>query len=69
LSVGIGIGELALLYSAPRSASVKCKTDCQFWGIDRKTFRKTVEEIVQRDSMTNRKFMESVPFFSFMSDE
>ncbi|EAR84179.1 CGMP-dependent kinase 5-1 (macronuclear) [Tetrahymena thermophila SB210] len=69
LGPGTGIGELALLYSAPRSASIKCIVDCQFWAIDRHTFRKTVEEIVQRDSQTNRKFMESVPFFSFMSDE
>lgn len=28
LSTGTAVGELALLYSAPRSASIKCKTDC-----------------------------------------
>lgn len=32
-------GELALLYNAPRSASILCLEDTTFWAIDRKTFR------------------------------
>jgi len=32
-------GELALLYNAPRSASIMALEDTYFWAIDRKTFR------------------------------
>ena len=41
---GQGFGELALLYNAPRSASIKTVTDSYFWAIDRTTF-KTVKNI------------------------
>lgn len=37
---GQSFGELALLYNAPRSASIQCLEDTSFWAIDRKTFRK-----------------------------
>lgn len=66
---GAGFGELALLYNAPRSATIKCLVNCGFWAIDRGTFRKTVEELVQKELPTNRGFMESVSFFNFMNPE
>lgn len=44
-----GFGELALLYNAPRSASCIALTRCTLWGIDRKTFRKAVEEIITKE--------------------
>lgn len=52
LQSGNGLGELALLYDAPRlryilnlyrSATCTAIDDCFLWGIDRSTFRKTVE--------------------------
>ena len=46
LEMGEAFGELALLYGAPRSASVKADGICGLWSIDRLTFRKAVEEIV-----------------------
>ena len=46
---GEGFGELAILYNAPRSASLKCVDDCTFWGIDRMTFRKTLSDLVNRE--------------------
>lgn len=46
LQMGEAFGELALLYGAPRSASVKADGICGLWSIDRVTFRKAVEEIV-----------------------
>lgn len=36
----LSFGEMALLYNAPRSASILCLEDTYFWAIDRKTFRK-----------------------------
>ena len=39
LKQGDQFGELALLYNAPRSATIKALTDCELFGIDRLTFR------------------------------
>jgi len=64
LKSGEGFGELALLYNAPRSASVKTTDHCYLWGIDRHTFRKAVEEMITKEFEENRKFIEAVRFFS-----
>jgi cGMP-dependent protein kinase len=58
-----GFGELALLYNAPRSATVKALEHSTLWGIDRDTFRKAVEEMITKEYEENRKFMEVVRFF------
>lgn len=39
LHSGALFGELALLYSAPRSATIKCTSDCVFWCLDRTVFK------------------------------
>lgn len=38
-SHGQAFGELALMYNAPRAATVKCKDDAVLWAVDRETFR------------------------------
>jgi CRP-like cAMP-binding protein len=37
---GSMLGELALLYDAPRSATVQCKTKCVLWSLSREIFKK-----------------------------
>ncbi|KAL4479449.1 hypothetical protein ABPG72_011771 [Tetrahymena utriculariae] len=37
-------GELALLYNAPRAASIKAKTDVVLYGLDRETFNHIVKD-------------------------
>ncbi|EGR29341.1 hypothetical protein IMG5_157930 [Ichthyophthirius multifiliis] len=68
LEKGNGVGELALLYSAPRSASIKCLTDMEFWGIQRQEFKILMEEIIKKEFQATRKFMEQAQFFSQMSE-
>lgn len=34
LEAGTAFGELALLYNAPRSATIKAKEDCEVWVLD-----------------------------------
>jgi len=35
---------LALLYNAPRAASIKAKTECVLWSLDRDTFNNIVKD-------------------------
>jgi cGMP-dependent protein kinase len=43
LTEGMGFGELALLYSAPRSASVRCDQETFLWGINRLLFKRIMQ--------------------------
>ena len=50
---GALIGELALLYNAPRSATVKCLSDCVFWVLSRDMF-KNIQAMAASASMMQR---------------
>ena len=63
-----GFGEFALLYNSPRSASIKAVSDTKMWAIDRKTFKKVVEDVTTKQFKENREFLEKVPFFESMTD-
>lgn len=67
-------GELALLYNAPRSASIQANEDTCFWAIDRKTFRKVLisltkvmEEVCEKQFEQNKTFLDKVNFFHTMT--
>jgi len=47
---GDKLGELALLYDAPRSASCEAKETSFLWGIDRKTFKWIVQAMITKQS-------------------
>lgn len=49
LKEGDCFGELALLYSAQRSASCIALVKSFFWIIDRITFKKAVELMIKRE--------------------
>lgn len=63
LTHGCAFGEIALMYGCPRTATVRTKTHCKLWVLDRKTFRR----ILMEESMRRRKLYESflakVPIF------
>ena len=56
ISTGEGFGELALLYSTPRSASILAKKSSELWFIDRSTFRGVVSRIIEKTLAENKKF-------------
>lgn len=51
---GCSFGELALIYGTPRAATVKSKTDCKLWAIDRDTYRR----ILMGSTIRKRKLYE-----------
>lgn len=75
LQSGDNFGELALLYNAPRSASIKCDVQTQFWVLERKTFKQVgncdsqvVEEVSRSQFKENREFLGKIRFFEAMTD-
>ncbi|KAL7543970.1 hypothetical protein ACHAXR_013465 [Thalassiosira sp. AJA248-18] len=36
---GSSFGELALMYGSPRAATIRAKTDCVLWSLDRRAFK------------------------------
>jgi len=63
LKQGDYFGEIALLYNAPRSATIKTLTESGFWALDRSTFRKCIEELMHQEYDENRKFIDEVYIF------
>ena len=45
---GEAFGELALLYNAPRAATVRAKSDCILWSLDRETFNHIVKDAAMK---------------------
>lgn len=54
---GEGFGELALLYSAKRSASIKAVKSSFLWFIDRSTFKKAIASLIRKNYEETRKLI------------
>jgi len=54
-------GELALMYNAPRAASVRALTQGILWAVDRVTFRHIIIESTVKKRATYESFLEKVP--------
>lgn len=66
---GSAFGEYALLYNAPRSASIRTLEKCTLWGIDRGSFRNAIEELSSKEYEENRKFINTIQFFESMTED
>eukprot|EP00250_Pteridium_aquilinum_P009163 c18485_g1_i1 orf=266-1249(+) len=60
-SAGDSFGELALLYNAPRAATVKAISNCTLWAMDRMTFRTILLHTTSHKRQLYEKFLEDVP--------
>ena len=64
---GTGFGELALLDDSPRTATIRTLEPCSLWGVDRKTFNTAIKKLNQINYEENKKFFNTVQFFSNLS--
>jgi len=57
---GDAFGELALLYNAPRAATIIAKEDCLLWSLDRATFNHIVKDASMKKREKYEKFLKSI---------
>jgi cAMP-dependent protein kinase regulator len=57
---GEAFGELALLYNAPRAATITCKTLCKLWVLDRGTFNYIVKDAAMKKREKYEEFLGNV---------
>jgi CRP-like cAMP-binding protein len=65
---GGSFGELALMYNAPRAATVTATLDSILWSVDRKTFRKIVIQSRQERAKYYENFLKTVPVLEKLTD-
>eukprot|EP00300_Choanocystis_sp_HF-7_P041961 c8742_g1_i2.p1 GENE.c8742_g1_i2~~c8742_g1_i2.p1 ORF type:complete len:363 (+),score=97.19 c8742_g1_i2:22-1089(+) len=66
-SVGDSFGELALMYNAPRNATVKARTDLKCWCMDRDSFSHMIMGASIKKQQRHLSFIDSVNIFSTLS--
>lgn len=71
VTVGLGasFGELALLYNAPRAATVKATSDSVVWAVDRVSFRHMLKETTLKKRRLYEGFLAEVPLFQSLVEE
>ncbi|KAK9817313.1 hypothetical protein WJX72_012521 [[Myrmecia] bisecta] len=66
---GSGFGELALLYSAPRAATVTAITDCKLWVMDRNVYKAISSTYQANLAREKRVLLDAVAMLSMLSDD
>ena len=67
MSAGTLLGELSLLYDAPRSATVKCSTECVVWSMSREIFKKVQASTSSMTDLTRSRWLINCPELAILS--
>lgn len=62
-------GELALMYNAPRAASVVATTEGSLWAMDRQTFRKIVVKATAKKRRLYENFLKEVEVLTVLKED
>lgn len=68
LSQGSSFGELALLYDAPRAATVVAQTACTLWRVDQITFRTILQAQTVTTNTKKRQLLLNIEFLQDLED-
>lgn len=63
---GDAFGELALLYNAPRAATITADTECVLWVLDRETFNHIVKDASRNRREKYEQFLANVKILESM---
>lgn len=63
---GSSFGELALLYSCPRAATVRATSNTTLWRLDQRVFRHVLQSKSKASTATKLKLLKSIDFFQHM---
>lgn len=69
ISAGGSFGELALLYSEPRAATVTAKETSIVWVIDRKNFKAILQRSAEARFQANKKYLDKMPILDSLQPE
>jgi CRP-like cAMP-binding protein len=64
-----GFGELALMYDAPRAATVVSRCECELWSLDRRTFQTVLMVAITNRRRQYQNFLASVPILAKLTWE
>ncbi|TMW64900.1 hypothetical protein Poli38472_009067 [Pythium oligandrum] len=64
----MSFGELALMYNAPRAATVKAIEKSKVWALDRQTFKYIIMETTLKKRESHKGFIERVPLLESLSE-
>lgn len=69
LGPGANFGDIALMYNCPRTATIRAKTDCVVFSLERREFKRYIIYANEADRDVQKKTLREIPLLSKLSEE